>query len=68
MARDDLYRAALAAEDAWMGELRRVVGRGHLGDIRYTDRAKGDPGSALRVLHDASTAATDAWIRFLRSP
>lgn len=50
------YRAATAADEAWGSELRRQFGK-RAGDVRYTTRGKGEPGSELRRLHDAKLAA-----------
>ncbi len=50
---------AYQADDAWGAELRRLFGK-HAGDVRYTQRGKGEPGSELRRLHDAKMAADRA--------
>jgi hypothetical protein len=60
----DYAMEAVAADDAWQRELERVFGE-RAGDVRYTPRAKGEPGSTLRGLYEefirATTAATAAW-------
>lgn len=61
MATENLYAVALAADQAWGDELRRLFGK-NAGDIRYTKRGQGEPGSELRRLHDAKLAA-DAALR-----
>ena len=55
----DLYRAALAADDAYSVELRRLFGK-RTGDIRYTLKGAGKPGSELRRLRDTKLAADQA--------
>lgn len=50
------YRAAQAADEAWSNELHRLFGK-KAGDVRYTSRGAGAPGSELRRLHDAKLAA-----------
>ena len=50
------YRAALAADKAWSEELHRIF-RNRAGDVRYTGKGKGNPGSKLRELHDAKIEA-----------
>lgn len=50
------YQSAVAADDAWSTELRRLFG-GRAGDIRYTKQGRGEPGTELRRLHDAKLAA-----------
>lgn len=58
-SREDLYRAAMAADDAWSDELQRLFGK-RAGDARYTREGKGEPGTDLRRLHDAKLAADAA--------
>lgn len=55
-----LYSDWLAADEAWSAELHRLFGS-DAGDVRYTRRGKGDPGSRLRELYDAFDKARDAW-------
>jgi hypothetical protein len=50
------YRAAISADEAWGAELRRLFGK-RAGDVRYTPKGAGAPGSELRRLHDAKVAA-----------
>lgn len=52
------YRAAQAADEAWSNELRRLFGK-KAGDVRYTSRGAGAPGSKLRRLHDTKLAADE---------
>jgi hypothetical protein len=54
-----LYLAACAADDAYGAELRRLFGA-RAGDVRYTLKGAGAPGSALRALRDAKLAADRA--------
>ena len=44
------YYAFQAADDAWSAELQKQFGR-NAGDIRYTPRGRGEPGSKLAELH-----------------
>jgi hypothetical protein len=50
------YFKAIAADDAWSQELQRLFGK-RAGDIRYTEKGRGTPGSKLRKLHNAKLAA-----------
>lgn len=61
-----LYRKALAADDAWSAELRRLFGK-RAGDVRYTAAGKGEPGSTLRHLHDEFRRANEAWMDAMRA-
>jgi len=54
------YEAALAADKAWSDELILRFGK-NAGDIRYTEKGAGSPGSELRRLCDAKLAADKAW-------
>lgn len=54
------YRRFLAADDAWMVEIRRAI-PGRAGDARYTAAAHGVEGSPLRAAYDEFVAAGDAW-------
>jgi hypothetical protein len=55
----DAYHAAIAADDAWSAELRRLFGSS-AGNVRYTKRGEGEPGSELRRLYEAKVAADRA--------
>ena len=55
----ETYRAALAADDAYGAELRRVFGL-RAGDVRYTKQGNGEQGSTLRALYAAKIAADAA--------
>jgi hypothetical protein len=59
MTTENLYSIALAADEAWSAELHRLFGK-NAGDVRYTRRGHGEPGSELRRLHDAKLAADEA--------
>ncbi len=50
------YYAAISADAAWSVELHRRFGR-RAGDVRYSVKGSGAPGSELRRLHDAKLAA-----------
>ena len=53
------YYAAIAADEAWSAELRRLFGK-RAGDVRYTYEGAGATGSVLRALHDAKMDADRA--------
>ena len=57
--REALYRAAVAADEAYGAELRRLFGK-LAGDARYAPEGDGEPGSELRRLRDAKLAADAA--------
>ena len=59
------YFAAVAADNAWHDELIRIFGRRNAANVRYQKAGRGDPGSNLRYLYDARTAAQEAWRRAL---
>lgn len=54
------YTLACAADDAWQAELERVFG-GNASLARYQPRGCGEPGTKLRRLYEARTAAMAAW-------
>jgi hypothetical protein len=56
----ELHRAAQATDDAWQEALQAAFGK-RAGDVRYTKAGQGEPGSELRRLYDARTAAQEAW-------
>ena len=64
-AMTNLYLAAVAADNAWHAELVRIFGRRNAANVRYQKSGRGDPGSNLRYLYDARTAAREAWERKL---
>lgn len=50
------------AETAWAAAYEAVCPRGTWpGDFRYSDAAKGAPGSALRAAYDERCRASAAW-------
>ena len=57
---DTIYRAFLDADTAWSAQLVRCFGK-QAGDVRYTTRGNGEPGSELRRLDDLYTAARETW-------
>ena len=61
---ENLWRAALAADEAWSAELRRLYGD-RAGDARYDERGKSTP--TLRDLHERFRAANEAWGEASRS-
>ena len=54
------YYAAQAADDAWSAELQKQFGR-NAGDMRYTPRGRGEPGSKLAELHAEFRRTSDLW-------
>lgn len=56
----ELYRAAVAADAAWSAAIKAAFPRERAGDVRYTAKAHGEPGSPLRAAYDARTAACKA--------
>ena len=52
--------ATLAADNAWQAALEEAFGR-RAGDARYAAHGRGEPGSKLRALYDAFSAARDAY-------
>ena len=61
----DAIIKAQVADDAWSDELARLFGK-KAGDVRYTERGRGDESSRLRQLHSAFRSASDkahkAWM------
>lgn len=55
------------ADDAWSAELHRVFGN-DAGQARYEPRGTGEPGTELRRLYEARTAARAAWHRSADRP
>jgi hypothetical protein len=54
------HRLALQTDAAWSDELQRQFGN-RAGDVRYTSKGQGEPGSVLRNLYEARSAAMKAW-------
>jgi hypothetical protein len=61
------YAAHLAADEEWMDEIRRTFPREWAGDVRYTPRAHGEPGTALRGAYERYLSTREAWEIFLPS-
>lgn len=57
----DAYAAFESADNAWTQERIRVTGIKRDGDTRFTPEGRGEPGSTLRRLYDARSAAQAAW-------
>jgi len=58
----ELYDAAVASDEAWANAYKAICpARTWPGDFRYTDAAKGEPGSELRRLYDERCKAFSAW-------
>ena len=58
MTLPDAIAKAWAADAAWQTEIDRVLPG--VRNARYLPIGKGEPGSELRRLHDAKTAASEA--------
>ena len=61
MSRLRLLQAAATAEKAWMAEVESIFGARDASYARYQDRATGEPGSQLRILHEAFVSARAAY-------
>lgn len=59
------YAAHLNADEAWMDEIRRTYPREWAGDVRYTSRAHGEPGTPLAAAYERYLSTRAAWERFL---
>ena len=60
MTKQELYKAALAADEAFQAELVRVFGKRNAGDARYD--ARGKSTQVLRDLLNAKVAADQAFL------
>lgn len=60
------YAAHLAADNAWMDEIRRAFPREWAGDVRYTPRAHGDPGTPLAAAYAEYLRTRAEWEAHLR--
>ena len=67
MTRLEAYDAHLAADKAWMDEIRRAFPREWAGDVRYTHRAHGEPGTPLAAAYARYRETRVAWESFLPS-
>ena len=62
----DAYKAYELADAAWMMALREAFpGLRHYGDLRYSPKAHGVPGSALAAAHDARMKANLVWLELI---
>lgn len=52
MTFDEIHAAHAAADENWMAEIRRAYPHEWAGDVRYTARAHGEPGTPLRAAYD----------------
>ncbi|MCO5730101.1 hypothetical protein [Rhizobium sp. SSA_523] len=59
------YADHLAADEAWMDEIRRAFPREWAGDVRYTPRAHGEPGTLLAAAYERYLATRAEWERYL---
>ncbi len=53
------YKVALAADQRWSLELRRLFGQ-RSGDVRYTKEGQGEPGTELNAAYLAFKVASEA--------
>lgn len=60
------YNAHLAADEAWMLEVQRAFPREWAGDVRYTPRAHGEPGTPLADAYAEYLRTRALWERHLR--
>lgn len=65
MTLQEAYDAHLAADHAWMMEIRRAFPKEWPGDVRYTPRAHGLPGSPLAAAYLRYVETRTAWETFL---
>ncbi len=56
----DAYYRAIEADKAWQKELVRLF-KSRAGDVRYTAKGRGAPGTKLRALHDEFKKTSAAW-------
>lgn len=56
----ETYRRAVMADEAWMREIRRAFPNERAGDVRYTPKAKGKPGTTLRKAYREFAVASIA--------
>lgn len=59
------YAAHLDADEKWMDEITRAFPREWSGDVRYTPRAHGEPGTPLATAYEAYLATRTAWEQHL---
>lgn len=55
------YDALVEADRDWTVAIEKAFPKEHPGDVRYTERGKGAPGSELRAVHDEYVAAGAAF-------
>lgn len=60
-AYESTYEAFARTDAEWSAEIERAFPGEHPGDVRFTVRGQGQPGSALREKYEAWAAARDAW-------
>ena len=61
------YEAHAGADEAWMDEIRRAFPREWAGDVRYTLRAHGEPGTPLAAAYARYRETREVWESFLPS-
>ena len=59
------YADHLDADEAWMDEIRRTFTGEWAGDVRYTSRAHGEPGTSLAAAYERYLSTRAAWEGFL---
>ncbi len=60
-----LYSAAITADRRWSAELSRLFGK-QAGDVRYTKRGEGEPGTELNAAYREFTRTSAEWRDSLR--
>lgn len=64
MTQPEAYRAFIATDVTWSAELRKHFGK-NAGDVRYTSKGEGEPGTPLNDAYLAFKSAGEAWRRGL---
>jgi hypothetical protein len=57
----DLYHAAVLADQVWHNAIVQAFPREWPGNVRYTKRGEGEPGTPLRAAFESWKLARDAW-------
>lgn len=65
MTFNEAYDAHATADKAWMDQIRRAYPHEWAGDVRYTDRAHGAPGTPLRAAYDEYMRTRAVFEQFL---
>jgi hypothetical protein len=57
-----LYTAWVQADRAWTAEIEKAFPKAWPGDVRYTRKGRGEPGTALHAAHAALDRAHIAFV------